>query len=465
MMYSHHENDTGARLPDRRLAGTLVESQPTGRTAASDQGGDAVVANNPTPAGDHELTREQELLYDWNLIGEGAIAPPQNVEIDDETLRDGLQSPSVRQPDLTEKLEILHRMADLGIHAADIGYPGADAVVLDHVVALAQEIDSEGFNIEPNCAGRTHPADILPIAEAQQRSGVAIEASVFLGSSPIRQFVEGWDEGFLVKTAVDAVALARKEGLEVMFVTEDTTRAKPEVLREVYTAAIDAGARRICLSDTVGHATPWGARALVGLAREIVADTGVDVKIDWHGHRDRNLSVINSLAALSAGADRVHGCGLGIGERVGNTPMETLLVNLKLLGWLDLDLHQLPAYCEAVSKATDTPIPNSCPAIGKDAFETSTGVHAAAVLKAMRTGDTWLANRIYSGVPADELGREQTITVGPMSGRANATAWLTMHGRGCDDESIDQIMAAAKNADHVLGEDEILAALGTMDAR
>lgn len=413
---------------------------------------------------EHEVTAGRELLYDWNDVGGAHVPRPDKVEIDDETLRDGLQSPSVRQPTIDEKLDILHRMAALGIHAADIGFPGADPVVLDHVVALAEEIQREGFSIEPNCAGRTHPADILPIAEAQQRSGVAIEASLFLGSSPIRQFVEGWDEDFLVRTAVNAVTLARKEGLEVMFVTEDSTRARPEVLRSVYTAAIEAGARRICLSDTVGHATPWGARALVEFAREIVAQTGEDVKIDWHGHRDRNLSVINSIAAASAGADRVHGCGLGIGERVGNTPMEMLLVNFKLLGWLDVDLHGLPAYCEAVSKATDTPVPNNCPAVGKDAFETSTGVHAAAVLKALRTGDTWLANRIYSSVPADELGREQKITVGPMSGKANATAWLTRHGRENSDEAIDLILAAAKKSDHVLCEDEILAALATADA-
>jgi len=355
-------------------------------------------------------------------------------------------------------------MAPLGIHAADIGYAGADPVVLDHVVALAEEIEREGFDIAPNCAGRTHAADILPIAEAQQRSGVPIEASLFLGSSPIRQFVEGWDAEFLVKTTHDAVSLARSEGLEVMYVTEDTTRARPEILRRVYTTAIEAGARRICLSDTVGHATPWGVRALVKLAVEIVDESGEDVKIDWHGHRDRNLSVINSLAALSAGAHRVHGCALGIGERVGNTPMETLLVNLKLLGWIDVDLTGLPAYCDTVSRATDTPIPNNCPGIGKDAFQTSTGVHAAAVLKALRTGDTWLANRIYSGVPADDLGREQEITVGPMSGKANAVAWLMKRGYDPDDETVDRILSTAKTADHVLADDEILGLLSTASA-
>ncbi len=411
--------------------------------------------------GETTRTKEQEYLYDWNRIGEGEIAQPGTVEIDDETLRDGLQSPSVRQPDLDEKLDILHRMEALGIHGADLGYAGAGPTVVDHVVALAEEISNEGLKIEPNCAGRTHSSDILPISEAQQRSGVAIEASLFLGSSPIRQFVEGWDVDFLMRTTAEAVTLARDEGLEVMYVTEDTTRARADVLRKVYTTAIEAGARRICLADTVGHATPWGVRALVSFARQIVADSGQDVKIDWHGHRDRNLSVVNSLVALSAGADRVHGCGLGIGERVGNTPMETLLVNLKLLGWLDADLHELPAYCEAISKATDTPVPNNAPVIGKDAFETSTGVHAAAVLKAMRLGDTWFANRIYSGVPADELGREQEITVGPMSGKANAVAWLTKRGHECDDETVDKILGAAKISDHVLREDEILGLLST----
>ncbi len=410
---------------------------------------------------DNTSNREQELLYDWNKIGKEAIPAPTVVELDDESLRDGLQSPSVRQPTLDEKLDILHRMEGLGIHAANLGYPGADPVVLDHVVALAEEIRNEGFAIKPNCAGRTHEADILPIAEAQQRSGVPIEAALFIGMSPIRQFVEGWDVDFLLKTTVDAVNLARKEGLEVMYVTEDTTRARPEILRKVYTAAIEAGARRICLADTVGHATPWGVNALVKFAVEIVKDSGEDVKIDWHGHRDRNLSVINSLEALSAGVHRVHGCGVGIGERVGNTPMEMLLVNLKLMGWLDLDLTTLPAYCEAISKATDTPIPNNWPAIGQDAFATSTGVHAAAVLKAINTGDMWLANRIYSGVPADDLGREQEITVGPMSGKANAIAWLTKRGYDPDEPTVDKILAAAKMSDHVLLENEILELVST----
>lgn len=407
-----------------------------------------------------DLDREQELLHDWNLIGEADLPAPTQVELDDETLRDGLQSPSVRQPSLPEKIEILHEIAALGIRFADIGYPGAGDQMLNDVVGLAEEIDRADLAIEANCAGRTHPADILPIAEAQQRAGFPIEASVFIGSSPIRQFVEGWDVDWLLETTEKAVHLARENDLTVMYVTEDTTRAHPDVLRRVYTAAIEAGARRICLSDTVGHASPWGVRSLVQFAKELVADTGEDVKIDYHGHRDRHLSVINSLTALSAGADRVHGCAIGIGERVGNTPMEPLLVNLRLLGWIDNDLTTLPRYSSAASRATDTPIPGNTPAIGKDAFETSTGVHAAAVLKAMRTGDPWLANRIYSGVPSEMLGREQEITVGPMSGEANVVAWLSKRQIECTQQMVESILDVAKKGDHVLADPEIHALLG-----
>jgi 2-isopropylmalate synthase len=407
--------------------------------------------------------RERILLYDWNLEAD-VPAPVGLVELDDETLRDGLQSPSVRHPLIGAKIELLHLMEDLGIHAADIGYPGAGTQALADVVALARETDRAHLRIEPGCAGRTAPADIHPIAEAQERSGVPIAAHLFIGSSPIRQYTEGWDLDFLLRTAEEGVSLARKLGLEVMFVTEDTTRAHRDHLRALYTTAIEAGARRVCLSDTVGHATPWGVRNLVRYMRGVVAETGEDVRIDWHGHRDRGLDVINSLVALTEGADRVHGCGLGIGERVGNTPMDLLLVNLKLLGWIDADLRRLPAYCEAVAEATGLAIQCNYPVVGKDAFETSTGVHAAAILKALQRGDSWLADRVYSSVPASECGKEQVISIGPMSGQANVVAWLSRHGLLHSPETVERVLAVAKASDHVLDEAEILGALAATSA-
>ncbi|MBI4729983.1 MAG: 2-isopropylmalate synthase [Acidobacteria bacterium] len=404
--------------------------------------------------------REQQLLYDWNQ-GSGSVRrPARAIELDDETLRDGLQSPSVLNPPVEKKIELLHHMEALGIDSADIGYPSAGERALADVVRLAQEIRASGMRIQANSAGRTAPADILPIAEAQERAGIPIEAALFLGSSPIRQFAEGWDMDFLVKTTASAVGLAVSLGIEVMYVTEDTTRARGKDLRRLYTTAIEAGAKRICLADTVGHATPWGVRNLVRYVKRVVADTGENVKIDWHGHRDRGLDIPNAITAIAEGVDRVHGCALGIGERAGNTEMDLLLVNLKLLGWIDRDLSMLPAYCQAASEATGVPIPSNNPVFGKDAFETSTGVHAAAILKAMRKGDSWLANRVYSGVPADEFGREQVISIGPMSGQANVIAWLTHRGLEADPAIMDRIWTAAKQSDHVLCDDEVFALLG-----
>ena len=407
--------------------------------------------------------RERVLLYDWNQAS-GSPAPPGPVELNDETLRDGLQSPSAVHPPVEKKIEILHHMEALGIDAANIGYAGAGPQALADAVALAREIGRARLGIWPNCAARTLPADIYPIAEAQQRSGVRVAAHLFLGSSPIRQYAEGWDLDFLLRTAEQGIALAQSLDLDVMFVTEDTTRAHADHLRPLYTTAIEAGATRICLADTVGHATPWGVRNLVRFIKGVVADTGEDVRIDWHGHRDRGLDVINSLVALAEGVHRVHACGLGIGERVGNTPMDVLLVNLKLLGWLDRDLRTLPAYCHAVAEATGITIPCNYPVIGKDAFETSTGVHAAAILKAFRRGDTWLADRVYSSVPAGDCGREQVITVGPMSGQANVVAWLTAHGLPHDALAVERVLAAAKASDHVLQENEIMEVVASCSA-
>jgi 2-isopropylmalate synthase len=395
-------------------------------------------------------------VYDWNRARALSGPPADAVELDDETLRDGLQSPSALCPPVDRKIELLHHMEALGIDAVDIGYPGAGPRALADVIALAEEITRSGLRIRPNCAGRTVATDIRPIAEAQQRSGTAIEAAVFLGSSPIRQHTEGWDVDFLRRTAEEAVLLARSLGLEVMFVTEDTTRAHPDHLRALYTTAIEAGARRICLADTVGHVAPWGVQELVRFVRGVVAEARDPVKIDWHGHRDRGLDLINSLVAIAEGVDRVHACGLGIGERVGNLPMDLLLVNLKLLGWIDRDLRALPAYCRAVAKATGMSIPPNYPVVGKDAFETSTGVHAAAILKALRRGDEWLADRVYSSVPAREFGLEQVISIGPMSGQANVVAWLDRRGLRADPATVEHILSAAKASDRTLRDEEIL---------
>jgi isopropylmalate/homocitrate/citramalate synthase len=398
---------------------------------------------------------DESLIYDWNTI-DVPPAPPV-VMLDDETLRDGLQSPSVRTPTIEQKIEILHLIDALGIDTADIGLPGAGPHVVEDVERLAREIVQQKLRVKANCAARTHLDDIRPIAEIAQRTGLPVECCTFIGSSPIRQHTEGWTLDWLLKATDDAITFAVKEGLEVMYVTEDTTRAHPDTLRAIYTCAIRAGARRICIADTVGHATPAGAAAVVRFVARVIGETGAEVGIDWHGHRDRDLAVANSLAALEAGATRLHAAALGVGERVGNTPMDLLLVNLVLMGYRTADLLSLEPYCRAVSAATDVPIPDNYPVIGRDAFRTATGVHASAVVKAWRMGDHALMDAVYSAIPASLVGREQEIEVGPMSGKSNVVYWLEKRGIPSTDPVVDRVFQRAKSSTTVLTEAEILA--------
>ena len=380
--------------------------------------------------------------------------------LNDETLRDGLQSPSVRDPSIAEKIEILHLMEALGIHSLALGLPGAGQRAVDAVTALAREIATQKMKIRANCAARTHENDIRPIADIVEKTGLRIEAATFIGSSPIRRFTEGWTDDFLLHTTEKAVKYAVSLGLDVMYVTEDTSRCDPGTVKRLYATAIACGARAICICDTAGHATPMGALALVRFViEEVVKPSGEKIRVDWHGHSDRGLAIANSMAAIIAGANCVHGCAIGLGERVGNTQIDQMLVNLKLMGiapWDHQDLTKLKQYCQVVSRATGVPIPRNYPVVGDDAFRTATGVHASAIIKAYHKDDIVLANTVYSGVPSHEFGLDQIIDVGPMSGKSNVLFWLERHGIPVADDVVDRIYQRAKQSDHTLSEAEIL---------
>ncbi len=401
-----------------------------------------------------------ELIYDWNTLYPQSLHPPGPVRLTDETLRDGLQSPSVRDPSIEQKIEILHLMEALGINTLDLGLPGAGPRAVEHVTALAREIVAHKMKITAYCAARTHENDIRPIAEIVQKTGLAIEVAAFLGTSPIRRYTEGWNSDFLLQTTEQAVKFAVAQGLEVMYVTEDTTRCDPETVKQLNTAAIHCGAHSLVLCDTAGHATPMGTVALVKFVLEqVVKPSGEKIRVEWHGHCDRGLATANAMAALVAGAHCIHATALGIGERVGNTQMDQMLVNLKLMGiapWDRQDLTQLKRYCEAVSVATGVPIPANYPVVGEDAFRTATGVHAAALIKAYKKKDIELANTVYSGVPSHYFGLEQIIDIGPMSGKSNVLFWLQHRGLPSNEEVVDRIYQCAKSSDHTLSEAEIL---------
>lgn len=402
------------------------------------------------------MALDRELIYDWNRADGPELELQAPARLNDETLRDGLQSPSVLDPPIEKKIHLLHLMDELGIDQVNLGLPGAGPRAKEDVLRLAKEIAASKLRLRANCAARTVESDIRPIADVVQATGLEIEAATFLGSSPIRQWAEDWNLDFLLRATEKAVKFATALGLPVMYVTEDTTRARPEVIHKLYTTAIECGARAIVVCDTVGHVTPRGVRSLIRYVREeVVKRAGGKIRLDWHGHSDRGLAVANALAAFAAGVDQVHGAALGIGERVGNTPMDQLLVNLRLMGAIARDLRKLKEYCQVASEAVGVPIPANYPVVGSDAFRTATGVHAAAVIKAFRKHDLELANQVYSGVPSHWFGLEQRIEIGPMSGKSNIIFWLEKRGIQPTEELVEKILVRAKHADRLLTEMDI----------
>ncbi|MGK4008470.1 2-isopropylmalate synthase [Sorangium sp. So ce1036] len=404
--------------------------------------------------------RPTDLIYDWNEVGRIGRLIPKDISFFDETLRDGLQNPSVADPTIESKLRLLHLMAKIGIQVADVGLPGSSQRAFEDVLRMCREVADNKLSLRIACAGRTVVSDITPMIEISQRAGIPVEIYAFIGSSPIRQLAEAWDVDLIAQRSAAAIDAGVKAGLPVAYVTEDTTRSRPEVLATLFKVAIDHGASRLCLCDTVGHATPDGVRNLINFTRAIVAGAGASVGIDWHGHNDRGLALENAIWALQFGADRVHGTALGIGERVGNAAMELILLNLKLLGLLDhQDLTHLLEYCTTAAQAVGWEVPINYPLVGRDAFRTATGVHAAAIIKAEAKGDSWMADRVYSGVPAGMFGRKQEICVGYMSGASNVNYWLRQRQIEPSKDLVDAILAKAKATDHILSEEEIQAVI------
>lgn len=407
-----------------------------------------------------EALSDGELIYDWNLLGDKISPPMRPIRYFDETLRDGIQCPSVTDPRIDEKLQMIRLMAQVGVHHVDVGLPGAGARAVEDCTVLASLIRDEQLPIQAACAARTHPNDIRPVIEISQKVGIPIEVMAFLGTSPMRLYAEAWDAELLEQRTRESVRMAKGAGLPCTFVTEDTVRSHPRLLARLFNAAIEEGADGLCLCDTVGHATPDGVFNLVHFTRNLIRAAGTSTRVDWHGHNDRGHALPNALVAIEAGADRVHGTVLGVGERVGNTAIDLFLVNLKLLGQHTGELHALGELVNLVSRACEVPIPVSYPVFGKDAFRTGTGVHAAAIIKAQKRGEDWLADRIYSGVPAGWFGRRQEIEVGHYSGLSNIVAWLVTRDIEPAEGLVTAIYEVAKSGNRLLEEAEILQLVG-----
>jgi 2-isopropylmalate synthase len=401
---------------------------------------------------------EQDVVYDWNLRGPASSQAIRKVELHDETLRDGIQCPSVTDPPIGVKQDVVRLLAALGVYSVNVGLPGAGPRAVADSQLLVETVRDEKLPIQVGAAARTHPNDIRPIVEITQRTGVPVEVMTFLGSSPIRMYAEAWDDAKLEALTREAVKMGVEGGCPVSFVTEDTVRSHPATLRRLFSAAVEEGATRLVLCDTVGHVTPKGVFNLVHFANDVLLGLGARdrVKLDWHGHQDRGLALVNALYAIEAGCDRIHGTILGVGERVGNTSLDQVLVNLKLLGLEYGDVSRLSEVVALISEHCRVPIPVNYPVFGRDAFRTGTGVHAAAVVKAEGKGDNWLADRIYSGVPASWFGREQEIEIGHQSGISNVRYWLNRRGIEPEESLVQAIFEKAKHGNRLLEEQEVL---------
>ena len=380
-----------------------------------------------------------------------------------------MQSPSARNPTIEQKIELIDYMEKLGIQKVDLGLPGAGPFHIDHIDSMLDHMGENGYNLRPGCAVRTVVSDIEPLVELQSKHERQVQASAFLGTSPIRQFAEGWTMGRIMETAEKAVTFAVDNDIPVMFVTEDTTRSKPEEIKQVYSRAIELGADRICVCDTCGHVTPNGVRKLLQfIQEEVIPDSGAkrrEIEVNWHGHQDRGLGVANNLAAYEAGADVIHGTALGVGERAGNAPLDQTLVNLSLMGVIKNDLTALNEYTRKAHEYVEVALPHNYPVFGEDAFETGTGVHASAVIKAMDKGDDWLADRVYSGVPAGDFGLQQVIRIGHMSGRSNVIHWLKRNGYEAEDNLVAHMFDVAKSKRRMMTDEEVHDAISEFRAK
>ena len=373
----------------------------------------------------------ENAIFDWNtelqgspgsapLRGEPAAAESADlrfglhaggVQIVDETLRDGLQNGSGVNPPIAHKVDLLHAMAHIGVDVVSVGLPAAGARYAEDTFHLCREIRDARLPLRATAAARTVVADVQGIARAAERAGIPIEVYSFIGSSPIRHYTEGWDMAFLVDSVRKSTEEAVRAGLPFCLVTEDTTRAHPDTLRTLFRTAIDAGATRLCLCDTTGHVTPYGVAELIAFTRAEIAALGVKgIQLDWHAHNDRGLSVATALWAASAGVNRVHGTGLGVGERVGNSSLELLVENLGLLGArAPVARDRLIAYCELAARALSWAIPDDHPIAGSRFRKEHAQSHAYRVVA---TAPRAKAVTVNAATPPSDRLVPMTLRVG-----------------------------------------------------
>ena len=397
-----------------------------------------------------------EILFTWNERPRG-IRP--QIEIEDDTLRDGLQASFIRKPTIDEKAELIRLSAGIGARHVVLAFPASSPAEFADSQRLLSVIKDHDVPMTPWFLGRAVTEDMEPILRLRDSYGGNVGAAFFIGTSPIRRHVEKWDFGGILERIATTMDYLRRAGLPCSFSVEDASRTPPDEIEQMVELAVRYSAYSIAVCDTVGESTPHGVRLLIGFIKSIISKHSSDLKILWHGHNDRGLALANSIAAIEAGADIIGGAFLGIGERTGNTALEQVIMYLHQTRTGTFDLKGLIPYARKLAAATEFQIPVNAPVVGPQAFATCTGTHAAAVLKAAELG-TDFEDYVFSSIPASELGAMQDIGVGPTSGMANARYVLERGNMPSSAELAAELLAYAKRQRRPLQQDDIVAWYG-----
>lgn len=385
-------------------------------------------------------------------------------QIDDETLRDGLQSSGIRHPTPEEGLVLFDLMYQLGTQRADIGFAAAGEAHMKRIKAIAEHNSILDPKMEISCAARMTPQDIEPIVQISQEIGAHFWADAFIGITPERIDSEGWNQKQMIEWVENTVGFSLENDVDVMLVTESTIdgiEKNAEFLEQIYLTGLNKGAKRVCISDTTGARLPHEVEEAVLWMRQLLNRSGFEkVAIDFHGHNDLRSAVPNSIAALRAGAQRVHATILHAGERRGNTDRTALQLQLRRTGMDQgaYNLRVIPEYVRQASRILGIEVRESYPGIGDESRAVISGVHASAVLKAKKIQED-NAGGVYLPVNYQELlGVEPShvVRIGPMAGRASVHLWAIFQGLDeISDAQATKVIAWAKKEKRALTDDEI----------
>jgi len=386
-------------------------------------------------------------LYDWS-----ANNGLKKCYILDDTLRDGLQSVNLVSPNIDEKILLINYMINAGIDVITLSYPAMSKITEQESLIMLKHFTSVRAKVLPDFAARTLIKDIQPIVNLQEKTGIKVQAHLFIGCSALRQHIEKWNIEFIRDRIRESLYFAQQQNLQAVLVIEDGTRTDPTMLSEIVETAILYGAKGICIADTTGYADCAATKKIIEFTKHIVNNN--EIHLEWHGHNDRGLALANALTAIAEGIEVIHATSLGLGERTGNVPFEVLMANLFLYGCLDIDMKSVYEYAKATRKFTKALIAPNHPVVGDNVFTTATGTHAAAMYKAAQT-DCGLVDYVYSSIPAHVLGRKQQFEIGRMSGIASIVGKLIEMGLPQNHTIINEILEKAKKSNAILTQNEL----------